>query len=184
MERRRRGGGLEGHGGDNLYAGQELVRWLRYGLWREIVASEPKLTAPDPKQKGARRLGSGLYLGPRRKPTAADWAVPLYANAVTAFLELGYMTNRKDFWLLRNKLDAMADALAVGIYSLRVGAKAQPLAGLAEAPRGRPVDWRAYRRQDGSWYFDEARVAPAVAVAAAFPKPVGPVALRPPAAVR
>ena len=151
FERRRRSGGFEGYGGDNLYAGQELVRFMRSSLWRDYAAS--------PKAK-ENELTERQYLGRTHRPTAADWAVPLYSNAVVAFLEIGYLTNKRDFWILRNKLDVIADGLAVGVYSLFAGSKSIEIPKTSFKPRGRAIEWSAYGAKDGTTYFEKVNLSP------------------------
>ena len=151
FESRRRSGGYEGYGGDNLYASQELVRFVKSGLWRDYLQS------PAAKK---RKLTEKQYLGRNHRPTAADWAVPLYSNAIVAFLEIGYLTNKKDFWILRNKLDIIADGLAVGVYSLFAGTKSMKMPKTSFKPRGRAIEWSAYGAKDGTTYFERVYLSP------------------------
>jgi len=151
FEKMRRSGGIEGFGGDSLYAGQELVRYIRYGLWKDFLQTK---RAFGVKWAGKRRLDPMRYLGPHGRPTAADWAVPLFSNAVVAFLEVGYLTNDRDFWILRSKLDQIADALAVGIYSLHAGLEPVKLEAFTKSPRGRPINWEGYMPDPGNSYFE------------------------------
>ncbi len=136
-EQRRRGGGPEGVGGDNLYAGQELLRFARLALARDPAAARP------PAEVFGATPSLDTYLGPRDRPLCAAWTLPLLVNSVTAYLELGYISNFRDRWLLTNKRDRYIAGLAAGIYSLAAGAKVEPLAGV-ERPRGRAIDWSAY----------------------------------------
>ncbi len=155
----RRSGGPEGYGGDNLYASQELLRFVRHCLWKDYLrmrgeaggGKENPLAdypAADPV-----RLSRRAYLGPHMRPSASDWAVPLYVNAVAAYLELGYLTNERDFWLVTKRNEVLARGLALGIYSLYGGMKVVSSAGPGR-PRGMPIDWTGYDTEDGS-YFDE-----------------------------
>jgi hypothetical protein len=140
----RRAGGPEEVGGDNLYAGQELLRFIRYAWWREYSegkpAWKPNLT---PKQ----------FLPYLQHPTAADWAMPLFTNAVAPFLELGQLWNKYDRFLLDKRLPAAADGMAVGIYSLCMGLQIPPEEGV-ESPRGLPIDWGRYQYPEGGSYFE------------------------------
>lgn len=140
----RRSGGPEEVGGDNLYAGQELLRFIRYAWWKDYQGSGKAWAEDLPPKK---------YLPPHEKPTAADWAMPLFTNAVAPFLELGQLQNWKDRYLLTDKLEAAADGLAVGLYSLAVGLPLPPVDGVA-APRGLAIDWDRYRMEGGGTYFE------------------------------
>lgn len=154
MERRRRSGGPEGRGGDNLFAGEELIRFMRHALWKDFLARGQAFGGNVTVEDG---MTAGRYLGPHLDPVAADWAVPIFTNAVTAYLEVGYLTNDRDAWLLSSRLDVVADGLAVGIYSLARGAAVRRLPGLRTAPRGRAIDWGAYRSQEGTAWSEQAR---------------------------
>jgi len=152
FEQRRRAGGLEGYGGDNLYAGHELIRFMSLALWRDLQQGS------SDEREGATVRG---YLGRIHRPTAADWAVPLFSNAVTPFLELGYLSNDGDFRLLREKLDVVADGLAVGIHSLLVGTRSRaPTKDFDRMPRGAPIAWSEYGPPSGPDYFRQVTTAP------------------------
>lgn len=151
QEAARRAGGPEGIGGDNLYAGQELLRWVRLAMWA------------DYKQSGggwAEGLTPKQLLPPLEKPTGSDWAMPLHTNAVAPFLELGQLWNWKDRFLLTKKMPAVADGLAVGIYALASGFVAPPVEGV-EAPKGQAIDWSRYRMPDGTTWAAQAIPRPA-----------------------
>jgi N-acetylmuramoyl-L-alanine amidase len=153
-EKLRRHGGLEGYGGDNLYAGMELVRYSRLALYRDkFLTAKVKTSKDDAPVITSQVLES--YLGPEHRPVAADWAVPLFSNAVTAFLEIGYITNSKDFEILRNKLDVIADGITVGIFSLVNGLQIEKDRQFKSNPRGKSVGWKAYQNGDQSSYFKE-----------------------------
>ena len=140
----RRSDGPEKVGGDNLYAGQELLRFIRYAWWREYQGGGKAWAEDLPPKK---------YLPPLEKPTAADWAMPLFTNAVAPFLELGQLQNWKDRYLLSSKLEVAADGLAVGLYSLAAGLPLPPVDGVA-APRGLAIDWSRYRTEGAGTYFE------------------------------
>lgn len=153
-ERCRRGWGPEGYGGDNLYAGQELLRFIRWSLWRHY-------------EDWGHSFGKGEHqpvqlMGHHHLPTAADWALPIYSNAVVAYLELGYLSNWKDRWLFDNRMNQYAEGLAAGIYSLLQGIR--PFASMSvPSPRGGPVQWSRYKTK-GGYYFEEALRGPSAVV--------------------
>lgn len=140
----RRAGGLEGLGGDNLYAGQELLRFIRYAWWKEYAGG---------RKAWKEGLTPRKYLPYLQHPTGADWAMPLFSNAVSPFLELGQLLNRYDRFLLTERLPAAADGMAVGIYSLFAGMQVPEVEGV-ESPRGIPIDWGRYRYPGGGSYFE------------------------------
>ncbi len=145
----RRGEGPEELGGDNLYAGQELIRFLRYALWKDYS---------DGGTAFAKDLTPRELLPPHEKPTGSDWAMPLFTNAVAPYLELGQLWNSKDRFLLTEKLDVMADALAVGIYSLVTGFATPQLEGV-DSPKGVRIEWERYRLPDGRTWSEAGRKA-------------------------
>ncbi|MBI4861572.1 MAG: hypothetical protein HY815_15115 [Candidatus Riflebacteria bacterium] len=199
----RRAGGPEEMGGDNLYAGQELTRFMRYALWKDRSEGGNRLP-PDTAQYGgadgfrprppARKAhpsdsaaertrpttsGAGSpddYLGRHQMPLASDWALPLYTNAVVAYLEAAYLSNPADLWLLDNKLDVMAEGVAVGIYSLCAGLKVKPVPAVV-LPRGYRIDWERYdNAAPGKSYTELSR--PGVAGGVAQAATTGPSASR------
>lgn len=162
FELQRRHGGPEEVGGDNLYAGLELLRFIRYGLWKDYAA-------------GGASFGKSLKpeeLLPIEHPVCTDWAVPLFTNAVSPYLELGQLLNAKDRFLLTDKLPIVADGLAVGIYSLFAGLPVAAVDGM-ECPRGLPVPWERYKLPDGRTWFEAARRDPVLAAGPAQPAEAG-----------
>jgi N-acetylmuramoyl-L-alanine amidase len=139
----RRGGGPEEVGGDNLYAGQELLRYIRYAWWKEYAGGKPAWKA---------KLTPRQFLPSLEHPTGADWAMPLFSNAVAPFLEIGQLWNKYDRFLLTERLPAVADGLVVGIYSLFQGFQVPAVEGV-EAPKGLPIDWNHYQLPGGGSYF-------------------------------
>ena len=115
----RREGGPEGYGGDNFYAAQQLLRFSRSSLILDKVDTER--TAPE-----------------IIAPFVSTWSVPTYVNAVSAFLELGFLSNALDRKRLTKHIDSYATGLAAGIYSLcysmdtsKTSLKVKPLSGSA-----------------------------------------------------
>ena len=157
FEKYRRSGGMCGYGGDNLYSGMELVNYTKMALWRDRMNSVQKTRKT--KVTFTKAMADS-FLGPRHRPVAADWAIPLFSNSVTAFLEVGYITNSKDFAILRNKLDVIADGIAIGIFSLKKGLKSEKIDSLKDIPSGKAIKWDNYVKADGSSYFEEILPSP------------------------
>jgi len=127
-ESMRRDGGYLGFGGDNFYASEEILKYIRMGLWKEYAS------------KGVRAAGETAavktpneYLGNHGRPFISDWALPQLINAVTAYVELGYLENPEDRNILLNKKDIIARSVAVSIYSLLSGMTPQKIPNTREA---------------------------------------------------
>ncbi len=165
----RRAGGTEGFGGDNFFSSQELLRFIRYSLWSD-TKNDPKFYAkicPPPKpakskkKAPAQAMGPDQVIGPLEEPFISDWAVPLFVNSVTSYIEVGYLSNLKDREILKAKKEKIAQAIAVGIYSLFAGVKVKNLPGI-EAPRGEPIDFQKYGKRcqgRGPWDSGMERIA-------------------------
>lgn len=128
----RREDGPEGYGGDNFYASQQLLRYSRKSLIINKVDSEK--TAP-------------VLID----PFLSTWSVPTYTNAVSAFLELGYLSNKKDRYRLTNHLDLYIEGLTAGIYSL-----CYPMNSQKVRLKSKPINWDRYLNYQGKNYFDQA----------------------------
>jgi hypothetical protein len=134
FERFRRDAGEEGFGGDNHYASAEIIRYILFSLRLNGVSH------PD------QRLS---------KPYVSVWHMPLYLNAVTAFMELGYF-NRPHFrYILTARQDEIAEGIAVGVYSLLAGMAPRDEGG-ARGPRGKRIDLEKYSVSNEKSYFDKA----------------------------
>ncbi len=132
-ERYRRDGGYSGYGGDNLYASSEIIRYILLSLYR-------KNTRLHPAQKPTR-------------PYISIWSVPLHVNAISAFIELGYLrisSHRK--MLVRNQ-DDIAEGIAVGIYSLLAGLQLRD-ADFSYMPEGKRIDLNKYSMPNKESYFE------------------------------
>jgi hypothetical protein len=131
FEEYRRDGGLEGYGGDNLYASNELIRHVLTSL------ALSGFTHKD------LRLAD---------PFVSVWAVPLYINAVSAYIELGYLRNSSYQKMYQEKMDAVAEGIAAGIYSLLAGTdpveQKQPF-----IPKGTKLDLDKYTTPETGDYF-------------------------------
>lgn len=144
-EKYRRAGGPEGYGGDNFYSSEELIRYIRSSLWDDLKTTNGYYAA---------KTNAVDYAGPHSSPFVSDWAIPLHVNAVTAYLELGYLSNTKDRKLLKEKQQLIAESAAVGIYSLLVGLTPKKVEGV-ESPRGAAIDFAKYGRDKNSnGYFN------------------------------
>jgi hypothetical protein len=131
-ENYRRDGGMEGFGGDNHYASSEIIRYILMSL---------RLRGVDNYEQ---RLG---------RPYVSVWHMPIHVNAVSAFIELGYLDRAHFRYLLTRRQDEIAEGIAVGIYSLLSGI--QPKAtGRAGAPRGKRIDLKKYALSNNNSYFD------------------------------
>ena len=115
-ETMRRGGGIAGAGGDNFYASEEVIKFVRMALWQDYID-----TAGASLKDVSEIKSPGEYLGAHGAPFISDWALPQLVNAVTAYIELGYIENANDRKLLVEKKDIIAQAIAVAVYSLTEG---------------------------------------------------------------
>lgn len=115
-ETMRRDGGIIGAGGDNFYASEELIKFVRLALWQDYID-----TAGASLKDVSEIKSPGEYLGAHGEPFISDWALPQLVNAVTAYIELGYIENENDRKLLVEKKDIIARSLAVSVYSLTEG---------------------------------------------------------------
>ena len=106
----RREGGPKLYGGDNHYATDELLRFVQHGV---------RILRPAMREK--KKIGKIHF------PFASSYALPIYVNAIVAFLEIGYLNRKRDRELIIGEMDAVAKSLAVGIYSLYAGLKIEAL---------------------------------------------------------
>ncbi|HMV43757.1 MAG TPA: N-acetylmuramoyl-L-alanine amidase [Leptospiraceae bacterium] len=134
----RREGGPEGYGGDNLYASNELLRFLQYGLRMQV--NEDKDNYKEPNK---------ILL-----PFISTYSVPTYINAISAYLELGEITSDRDMYFVTTKKRKTAICLAVGIYSLFNGLEIKQMETLY-TPKGKRIDFEKYIGSTGQSYFDE-----------------------------
>jgi hypothetical protein len=132
FESYRREGGVEGFGGDNLYASSEIIRYILFSIY----------------QSG--NFYPGQKLG---KPYISVWSLPILVNAITAYIELGYLKNKKDIYILTNKQDEIAEGIAAGIYSLFAGLKPNNKR-FKDLPNGKRIDLSKYKLPSGQSYFD------------------------------
>lgn len=131
-EKYRRGEGPEGYGGDNLYACHEIIRYILTSL---------KVSGNDHKDQ---------YIG---NPYFSTWSIPIYVNAISVFLELGYLKSKRYQKLLSKNQDEIAEGIAVGIYSLFMGMNSNQ-DSYKYSPKGKKIDLEKYRIINNISYFD------------------------------
>ncbi len=131
FEEYRRDGGAEGYGGDNHFAAAEIIRYTLYTLKMNNI--------DHPDQK----LGRPFY---------SVWQLPLSVNAISAYIELGWLSSPHYRSLFTERVDTLAEGIAVGIYSLFAGITPRPQAGIM--PRGKSIDLKKYSISNYSSYFD------------------------------
>ncbi len=131
-EEYRRDGGPEGYGGDNAYASMEIIRFALASINRAGYRHRDLRVA---------------------NPYISIWSVPLYINAVSAYIELGYIRMPSYRRVLTKMQDPVAEGIAVGIYSLLAGSKTKPMPG-KNTPKGKSIDLDKYRIDDKETYFD------------------------------
>lgn len=142
-EKWRRAGGYEGFGGDNNYATHELMRFAQYGMRMNF------------RQKNIKRR-----VGPIRDPYYSTWEVPTFINAISAYLEIGYIDSPNDMTNLTRYQEYMAESLAVGIYSLYSGMRMKwQKMPKSFRPKGKRIDFQRYRELPGN-YFKRAKKPP------------------------
>lgn len=127
----RREDGPEGFGGDNHYAGMEILRYTRkafvvhgFDSW----SSAPKILPP--------------YI--------STWAVPTYVNAIAAFVELAHTTSKRDHLRMAKYRRIYAEAIAVAAYSLLYGLEQKQAKNF---PKGKALNLARYENLAGGNYF-------------------------------
>jgi hypothetical protein len=131
-EEYRRDGGLEGYGGDNYYSANEILRYVLWSVNKSGYSHKDLRVAP---------------------PYVSAWIVPLYVNAISAYVELGYIKMPSYRHVLTNMQDSVAEGIAVGIYSLFAGLETGKSSSRYH-PKGTKLDLDRYRMENGSTYFD------------------------------
>jgi hypothetical protein len=131
-ERYRRDGGEEGFGGDNAYASYEIIRYICYSLYLH---------------------GDDNHMQKPGKSYISVWIMPLHVNAISAFIELGYLNRSRDRFILTKKQDEIAEGIAIGIFSLLSGLDLKDKK-YKYTPRGKGIDFYKYRISGDETYFD------------------------------
>ena len=135
----RREGGILSFGGDNHYAGNELLRYVQLGT-RLLVNEKSK----------------SHDIGAIQNPYVSAYAMPIYVNAITAYLEIAYINRKRDRQLLIKNRDTVALSLAIGIYSLFIGIKTKENNANPYPPRGTRINWERYTKSKDGNYFKKA----------------------------
>ena len=138
-EQWRRSGGAEGYGGDNYYAAKELMRFTQYGL-----------------RMNAWRQKKTIKVGPIRRPYMSTWEIPIFTNAISAYLEIAFINSAIDRRNLQRHKREMAEAISVGIYSLYAGLELIKNKS-PYIPRGNKLDFEKYRKYSRGNYFELAK---------------------------
>ncbi len=131
-EQYRRDNGPSGFGGDNLYASQEIIKFILFSLYQ------------SGDYHNSQQLG---------KPYISVWSLPILVNAVTAYIELGYLKRKRDRFLLTKKQEEIAEGIAAGIYSLFAGLEPRK-SKFKYSPEGEMLDIGKYKLPSGISYFD------------------------------
>lgn len=131
-EEYRRGSGFNDFGGDNYFATYEIIKYILLSL--DMNEKIPKNKIPG-------------------KPYISTWSVPLLINAVSAYIELGYLDRKWDRETLLYRQDEIAEGVAVGIYSLLTGIKINKNK-FHHRPSGKSIDLEKYNIRKGESYFD------------------------------
>ncbi len=140
-ERWKREGGPLGFGGDNHYATDELMRFLQFKMRNLNAENSSRYRKP----------------GPIHPPYVSAYSLPNYVNAVTAYIETGFLNRETDRTYMTRDRAAMADALAAGIYSLFTGIKVRSKSFPFE-PKGAPLNFSRYEQLPEGNYFRAAAV--------------------------
>lgn len=137
-ETMRREGGFEGFGGDNHFAGAELLRYVQYGLRLQVNSKVDRYVEPNPILK----------------PYISTYSLPMLINAISAYIELGDIRSERDIYYLTKKKKKIAVALAVGIYSLFQGLEVKELS-IPYVPKGKRIEFEKYVTKTGESYFHD-----------------------------
>ncbi|MCB1145228.1 MAG: hypothetical protein KDK41_00590 [Leptospiraceae bacterium] len=137
-EQWRREGGREGSGGDNFYASQEILRFIRKGFHVTANTSQEKLPKLMP-------------------PYLSTWAVPTYVNAVAAYLEIAHLNSSPDYERMKDERETYAISIAAGIYSLFYSLQDTEKKGFTDFPAGQKLDLERYKNYKGKNYFLESK---------------------------
>ncbi len=132
FEEYRRGTGFKDFGGDNYHATYEIIKYVLFSLNEAGISNKDKIPG---------------------KPFVSTWSIPMLINAISAYIELGYLDRKWDRDVLLNRQDAIAEGVAVGIYSLLSGV--DNIKGkFKHKPSGKLIDLKRYNITKEKSYFD------------------------------
>ena len=128
----RRGESFKNFGGDNYFATYEIIRYILQSFDNRGLSSKDKIPG---------------------KPFVSTWSIPLLVNAISAYIELGYLDRKWDREMILNRQDEIAEGVAVGIYSLLAG-MGEIKGDFRHKPSGTRLELDKYKMQDDRTYFD------------------------------
>ena len=131
-EEYRRGTSFKDFGGDNYFATYEIIKYTLLSLNKAGISRKDKIPG---------------------KPYISNWSMPLLINAISAYIELGYLDRKWDRDILLNKQDKIAEGVAVGIYSLLAGIEKID-GNYKNKPTGKFIDLKKYNITKDKSYFD------------------------------
>jgi N-acetylmuramoyl-L-alanine amidase len=134
-EMQKRENGPEGYGGDNHYAGMEILRFIQYAL-RTGTSNSDDYKSPNPILS----------------PYISTYSLPALVNAISAYIELGDIRSNKDYYYLTQKKRRTAIAISVAIYSLCNGLEIRNI-DTAYIPKGKKIEFDKYINKNGNSYF-------------------------------
>lgn len=131
-EEYRRGTGFKDFGGDNYHATYEIIKYVLFSLNEAGVTKKDKIPG---------------------KPFVSTWSLPMLINAISAYIELGYLDRKWDREVLLYRQDEIAEGVAVGVYSLLAGV--DNIKGkFKHKPSGKLIDLKRYNITKEKSYFD------------------------------
>ena len=132
FEEYRRGTGFNDFGGDNYHATYEIIKYILLSVKESGVSHKDKVPG---------------------KPFISTWSVPMLVNAISAYIELGYLDRKWDRDILLSRQDQIAEGVAVGIYSLLAGVD-NVKGKFKSKPSGKSIDLERYKITPEKSYFD------------------------------
>jgi hypothetical protein len=131
-EEYRRGTSFADFGGDNYFATYEIIKYILLSLNKDGSKHKDKIPG---------------------KPYVSTWSIPLLINAISAYIELGYLDRKWDREILLYKQDKIAEGVAVGIYSLLAGIE-NIEGNYKNKPTGKFIDLKKYDITKEKNYFN------------------------------
>ena len=128
----RRGTSFKDFGGDNYFATYEIIKYILLSLNKAGISNKDKIPG---------------------KPYISTWSVPMLINAISAYIELGYLDRKWDREVLLYQQNKIAEGVAVGIYSLLAGVE-DINSAYKHKPTGKFIDLEKYNITKKNNYFD------------------------------